>query len=113
MGVESAPAEKAMRLGLLNHAIRRGVWLLGFGLLLGTFAFQAIALRFGQLSVVQLILTADLLFVIGLLTVFFHHRLTWREVAGAGAIVAGLTGFLGWHIRPKGGAYPVPRPGCW
>ncbi|HEX3946351.1 MAG TPA: hypothetical protein VHW47_01545, partial [Acidimicrobiales bacterium] len=65
IGIESVPAEKAMRLGLLTHAVRRGVWVLGFGLLLGTFALQATALRFGQLSVVQPILTVDLLFVIG------------------------------------------------
>jgi drug/metabolite transporter (DMT)-like permease len=94
LGLESVPAEKAMRLGLLTHALRRGVWVAGFGLLLGTFVLQATALRFGQLSVVQPILTVDLLFVIGILSVFFHHRLSWREWAGAGAIVVGLAGFL-------------------
>ena len=30
MGVEDAPEESTMRLSLLAHAIRRGVWLLGF-----------------------------------------------------------------------------------
>ena len=94
IGVETAPADKALRLGLLAHAMRRRVWLLGFALLLGTFVLQAIALRFGDLSVVQPIITLDLLFLIGILSVWFHHRLTWREWVGAGAIVAGLAGFL-------------------
>jgi drug/metabolite transporter (DMT)-like permease len=94
LGLESAPAESAMRLGLLTHALRRGIWVLGFGLLLVQFVLQATALRFGQLSVVQPLLTLDLLFVVTILAVFFHRRLGWREWTGAGAIVAGLAGFL-------------------
>ncbi len=108
LGVESVPADQAMRLGLLTQAIRRGVWVLGFGLLLATFVLQAMALRFGQLSVVQPILTLDLLFVIGILSVFFHHRLTWRELAGAGAVVAGLAGFLALAHPAQGRGIPGP-----
>jgi len=106
LGLETAPADKAMRLGLLTHALRRGVWLGGFGLLLVTFVLQAMALRFGDLSVVQPILTLDLLFVIGILSVFFHHRLTWRELAGAGAVVAGLAGFLALAHPAEGKGIP-------
>lgn len=112
LGLETAPADKAMRLGLLTHALRRGVWLLGFGSLLATFVLQAMALRFGQLSVVQPILTLDLLFVIGILSVFFHHRLTWRELAGAGAVVAGLAGFLALAHPAEGRGIPGSK-GWW
>ncbi len=94
LGLETVPAERAMRLGLLTHAVRRGIWLLGFALLLVQFVLQAIALRFGQISVVQPLLTLDLLFVVAILAVFFHRRLGWREWVGACGVVAGLAGFL-------------------
>ena len=44
MGVEDAPAESTLTLGLLTHALRRGIWLLGFVLMVFSFLFQAIAL---------------------------------------------------------------------
>ncbi len=94
LGLESAPADSAMRLRLLTHALRRGVWLLGFGLLLGQVVLQATALRFGQLSVVQPVLTLDLLFVVAILAVFFHRHVGWREWTSASAVVVGLGGFL-------------------
>jgi uncharacterized membrane protein len=94
LGLETAPAESALRLRLLTHALRRGVWVFGFALLLGQFALQATALRFGQLSVVQPVLTMDLLFLVTILAVFFGRRLGWREWTGAAGVVAGLGGFL-------------------
>jgi drug/metabolite transporter (DMT)-like permease len=94
IGVEAAPAGDAMRLRLLTHALRRGIWLAGFGLLLVTFVLQATALRFGTLAVVQPVLTTELLFLIGILAVFFHRHLGWHELVGAFAIVVGLAGFL-------------------
>jgi len=94
MGVESAPAGHAMSLRLLTHALRHPVWVLGFVLLLVTFGLQATALRFGDLTVVQPILTVELLFLIAILGVVFHRHLGWRELVGAAAIVAGLAGFI-------------------
>jgi drug/metabolite transporter (DMT)-like permease len=94
VGVQSAPPEHAMRLRLLTDAFRRGVWLLGLGLLLVTFGLQASALRFGDLTVVQPILTLELLFLIAILRVVFGRALAWREVVGALAIVAGLAAFI-------------------
>jgi uncharacterized membrane protein len=64
MGVEDAPEESTMRLSLLAHAIRRGVWLLGFGFMICAFLLQAFALHIGRLSVVQPILTMELLFLV-------------------------------------------------
>lgn len=94
LALETAPAESAMRLRLLTHALRRGVWLAGFALLLGQFGLQASALRFGQLSVVQPVLTTELLFLVAILGVVFHRRLGWREWAGAAAMVGGLAAFF-------------------
>ncbi len=44
IGVESAPKSSALRLSLIAHAIRRGIWLVGFALMLVQFGLQATAL---------------------------------------------------------------------
>ena len=94
MGVEHAPAGDAMRIRLLTNALKRGIWLLGFALLLVVFVLQASALRFGDLTVVQPILTIELLFLIAILAVVFHRHVGWRETLGSVAIVVGLAGFI-------------------
>lgn len=109
IGVESAPPEDAMRLRLLTNALRRGVWLAGFAFLLVTFVLQATALRFGDLTVVQPILTTDLLFLIAILAVVFHHPLGWRDWGGAAAIVAGLAAFIALSAPAAGQGIPSNR----
>ena len=37
MGVESAPAESTLRWGLMAYALRRKVWLAGFGFMIAAF----------------------------------------------------------------------------
>lgn len=111
IGVESAPASSALRLSLMSHAIRRGIWLVGFGLMLVEFALQATALRFGQLSVVQPVLTTELLFLVAILGVWFRYHVGWREWAGAVIVVAGLGGFF-LAAAPSGG-HAVPDTRQW
>jgi hypothetical protein len=41
MALEDAPDRDALRLSLLTHALKRGVWLLGFAFMVGSFLFQA------------------------------------------------------------------------
>lgn len=102
IGVESAPESSTMRLSLMAHAIRRGIWLIGFALMLVVFGLQAMALRFGELSVVQPVLTTELLFLLLILVVWFRYRLGWMEWLGSATIVAGLGGFF-LVAAPKGG----------
>ena len=83
IGVESAPESSALRLSLMSHAIKRGIWLVGFALMLVQFGLQATALRFGELSVVQPVLTTELLFLLLILAVWFRYRLGAREWLGA------------------------------
>jgi len=92
MGVEDAPEESTMRLSLMAHAIRRGVWLLGFGFMICAFLLQAFALHIGRLSVVQPILTMELLFLVFILGTYFRFSISIREWVGAGAIALGLSG---------------------
>jgi len=111
MGVEDAPEESTMRLSLLTHAIRRGVWLLGFFFMVCAFLFQAFALHVGRLSVVQPILTVELLFLVFILGTYFGYKVRAREWIGASAIAAGLSGFLVF-ARPGGGRR-VPSTQGW
>ncbi len=111
MGVEDAPEESTMRLSLMAHAIRRGVWLLGFGFMICAFLLQAFALHIGRLSVVQPILTMELLFLVAILGTYFRFSISIREWIGAGAIAFGLSGFL--FFAAPGGGDEVPTNLGW
>ena len=100
-----------MRLSLMAHAIRRGVWLLGFGFMICSFLLQSFALHIGQLSVVQPILTMELLFLVAILGTYFRFSISYREWIGAGAIAFGLSGFL--FFAAPGGGESVPNNLGW
>ena len=100
-----------MRLSLMAHAIRRGVWLLGFGFMICAFLLQAFALHIGRLSVVQPILTMELLFLVFILGTYFRFSISIREWVGAGAIALGLSGFL--FFADPGGGEQVPTNLGW
>ncbi len=107
MGVEDAPENATLRLSLLRHALRRGVWLLGFALMIVSFVVQAVALHFGQLSQVQPILTTELVFLAAILAIWFGFRMGRREWLGSLAVTAGLSGFL-YFAHPQYGMVPPP-----
>jgi drug/metabolite transporter (DMT)-like permease len=106
VALESAPTTKSLSPRLLLHALRRRAWLAGFALLLGTFGLQASALRNGQLSVVQPVLTMELVFLVAILAVGFRRRIGWRELGGVVAIVAGLAGFFASSAPAAGAGQP-------
>jgi uncharacterized membrane protein len=111
MGVEDAPEESTMRLSLITYALKRGVWLLGFLFMVFAFLFQAFALHVGRLSVVQPILTLELLFLVFILRTYFGFRITAREWIGVSAIAFGLAGFLA--FSSPGGGEIVPGMVGW
>ena len=111
MGVEDAPADSTMRLSLITHALRRGVWLLGFACMVGSFLCQAVALHFGNLSQVQPILTTELLLLVLLLATWFRFRIGWHEWVACLAAAGGLAGFLVFAHPQSGGQ--VPTSGQW
>jgi drug/metabolite transporter (DMT)-like permease len=94
IGVEDAPSSTTLRLSLMSYAIRRVIWLVGFALMLVEFALQATALRFGELSVVQPILTTELLFLMLILGVYFRYHIGLHEWLGALIVVVGLGMFF-------------------
>ncbi len=94
VALESAQVPHSLHPRLMMHALRKRSWLTGFALMLGTFVLQASALRFGQLNVVQPVLTTELIFLVTILVVVFHRKVGWRELAGIVAIVGGLAAFF-------------------
>lgn len=111
IGVETAPASTTLRWSLMAYAFKRRIWLVGFALMLVEFGLQATALRFGDLSVVQPLLTTELIFLLLILGVWFRYRLTLTEWIGGILIVAGLGGFF-LSADPRGGT-AVPSTGQW
>lgn len=107
MGVEDAPDEATLKLSLLTHALRRGVWLMGFALMVVSFLVQAVALHLGSLSQVQPILTTELLFLVLLLATWFHFRVGLREWLGCIAAAGGLAGFLVFAQPREGSKTPT------
>src|ERR1700722_17326717 len=107
MGVEDAPDDATLRLSLLTHALRRGVWLLGFALMIASFVLQAIALHLGRLSEVQPVLTTELVFLVVVLAAWFGFTIGRRECLGALAVTGGLAGFL-YFADPVDGTLSPP-----
>jgi len=108
MGVEDAPADSTLRLSLITHALKRGVWLLGFACMVGSFLCQAFALHLGDLSQVQPILTTELLLLVLLLATWFRFRIGWHEWLACLAAAGGLAGFLVFADPRSGGEIPSP-----
>jgi drug/metabolite transporter (DMT)-like permease len=74
--------------------VRQPVWLLGALFLAGTFGFQALALYFGPLSVVQPVLVLELVFTLGLRAFLMHDDIASRTWSAALVICVGLASFL-------------------
>ena len=107
MGVETAPENEGRGLKLLRHVVRRPIWYVGFAAMIGSFGFQATALGFGGLSVVQPLMVSELLFLVLILRVWFGSPLGWREAIGTVLTVAGLAGFLAMSNAGGGTTFPT------
>jgi drug/metabolite transporter (DMT)-like permease len=111
IGVQHAPSDSTLSLNLIRYAFRHLVWFVGLALIAVGFVLQAVALRFGQLSSVQPIVTAELLFLVLILGVWFRYHVSWRELVGAAAAAGGLAAFL--VIAAPGGGTVVPSLRSW
>ena len=94
-------------LGLIVRLARQPVWLLGVASMILGFIFQLTALHFGDLTLVQPILAAELLFVFGYLAVAGSRRLEGRDWLAAAAMSAGIGVFLR-LASPAGGQLHAP-----
>jgi len=111
LGVETAPEANGRGLKLLRHVLRRPIWYVGLFAMIGSFGFQATALGFGGLSVVQPLMVSELVFLVVILRFWFGAPLGWREAIGTVLTVAGLASFLA--VSNAGGGTTVPTTSGW
>lgn len=103
----TAQAKSAWRTAI--DLVRQPIWLLGVLFLVGTFAFQALALYFGPLSVVQPVLVLELIFTLGLRVFILHDGIAPRTWSAAAIICAGLAAFLLVAAPSDGSHVPTAR----
>ena len=88
----AAEAKPAWRTAI--DLVRQPAWLLGALFLAGTFGFQALALYFGPLSVVQPVLVLELTFTLALRAFLLRDDIVPRTWSAALMICLGLAAFL-------------------
>jgi drug/metabolite transporter (DMT)-like permease len=101
--------EKGWRLAL--YLVRQPLWLLGGAAAVGSYAFQALALHSGPMSVVQPVLVTELVFVLVLRRVWIGQdvaRAAWASVA---VVCVALTVFL--TVAEPTGGHPFPETAEW
>ncbi len=107
----SGRSAKASGLRLLAYLIRSPLWLLGWAAALGAFAFQAAALKDGQLSIVQALLVTELVFGLVLRKVWIRQSI--RAAAwGSAALTCVALAFFVAIDEPQGGT-PMPTSRAW
>jgi drug/metabolite transporter (DMT)-like permease len=91
---------------LVTFLVRQPLWLLGLAAAAGGFAFQAVALHSGQLSIVQPLLVTELVFALVLRRFWVHQHIAKMAWTAALITCAALTVFLtaaephAGHLRP-------------
>jgi drug/metabolite transporter (DMT)-like permease len=89
-----APEIDVLRLRLLLDLIRKPVWLSGIASMVVGQILGALALRMADITMVEPLLTANLLFALVMARIVFRQSMGWREWGGAVILLLGLTAFL-------------------
>ena len=106
----SAP-KRANGWRLALYLVRQPLWLLGGLAAVGSYAFQAIALHNGPMSVVQPVLVTELVFVLVLRRVWIRQDVA-RAAWGAVLVVCVALAVFLTAAEPTGG-HPFPEPAEW
>ncbi|MET9803225.1 DMT family transporter [Streptomyces sp. NPDC006368] len=105
------PGRSRARGSWMAGLVRRRVWVWGAGLLAVSGILQALALATGPLSIVQPVMSTELMFTLALGSVVFHRRPDTATRWAFAAMAAGLAAFLA-LADPSGGRDTVP-PADW
>ena len=101
--------QKGWRLAL--YLVRQPVWLLGGAAAVGSYAFQALALHNGAMSVVQPVLVTELVFVLVLRRVWIRQDVARAAWAAVTVVCVALAVFL--TVAEPTGGHPFPEPAEW
>lgn len=85
------PSHERLSVRLLTRLLTDRRWLLGIGLAALSYGFQAVALTFGPLAMVQPLIVSELLFAVPVSVRLRHLRLRARDWGAVAAVIAGLT----------------------
>ena len=107
----TSEVEKSKGWTFVKYLLRHPLWLLGWLALCGSLIFQALALHFGPLSLVQPILVTELILALVLRQLWLHQSI--RGITWLAAIItaAGLVIFLV-VSAPRGGSF-LPTSSAW
>jgi hypothetical protein len=95
--------------GFVSMTLRQRLWIIGTVADVFGFAFHALALREGPLTLVQPLLVTGVVFAFPLRQALEHRPPSRRELAWAAALAAGLTLFLA-IATPADGTTSAPDP---
>jgi len=102
-----APEDVALSWRLLANLVHRPLWVAGICSDAVSFGFQALALAFGPLALVQPLLVCGLLFALPLAVRLRKRRLGRREWLGTAGVAGGLAMFLIAASPSEGTAQPT------
>jgi drug/metabolite transporter (DMT)-like permease len=103
------PQVKGWRLGL--YLVRSPLWLIGVLAIVGSFAFQALALYNGRMSVVQSILITELVFSLLIGRLWLRRPVRTAAWVSASTTAIGVAAFL--IISEPDGGHPQATTGAW
>ncbi|MGH3745008.1 MAG: DMT family transporter [Mycobacteriales bacterium] len=97
------PRDESLSPRLIAALARERRWLAGIGLAVVSYAFQALALAYGALAVVQPLIVTELIFAIPLSARIRGRRIGPREWGGAVVVASGLALAIA-AADPRGGS---------
>jgi drug/metabolite transporter (DMT)-like permease len=86
----------------MARLVRDPTWLIGFAGMVGSFAFQALALSLGELSAVETIITLEVPLTLLVASRVFGGHLTRQEWTAIALMTAGMIALIG-ALNPKPG----------
>lgn len=105
------PQNESLSFRLVADLLHQRLWLVGLAIAVASYFFQALALAFGPLALVQPLVVTELVFAVPISARLQHGKLGVREWAGVIAVSAGLALAIT-AADPRGGN-PLPGIGKW
>ncbi len=109
---QQAPPEDALSYRLFLDLIGKPGWLAGVGAMIGGQVLGAVALNLVNVTLVEPLLTTNLLFALGLARLVWGQRLGRWEWFGAVLLSVGVAVFI-FAAQPRGGRGPVSELYQW